>query len=137
MSLLKYSQAQDEKKRRNGSDKLHFGRAVIDGMPFKGPPVPLREDEIDALTVESFDVELDMFDLAIPEQKAKATEVMDKICNGLYRKIAYAQQWAEVNGRPTMMLFICWAQPYKHLDNSKTSWLQGVYAGASAVPPLE
>jgi hypothetical protein len=51
---------------------LHFGRALQDGMPTRGPHTLLREDEYDEYTDVTCDSEIDWFDIMDPEHKKKA-----------------------------------------------------------------
>lgn len=118
MSLLKYQDQPDPEKDKRGP--LSFARAHADGMPFRGEPTMLREEEYHQVCETVYDVEIDIFDISIPDQKAKLKEILDRAANQWYRILAMDRKWAtDANGNDTVKVYVTWAAPYKEVNKSK------------------
>jgi hypothetical protein len=69
----------------NGGDRghLHWGRADIDGAPFRGHTIPMApEDELANRLTRVADPKNQIFDLSDPTQNRAYLDVLDKIVNG-------------------------------------------------------
>ena len=76
-SLLKFMSDNDGGER----GQLHWGRAGIDGAPFRGPVSSLTEEEYNARVTRVGDPKNGIFDLTDPDQNKAYLLVMDKIVN--------------------------------------------------------
>ena len=78
-SLIKFIDKTDG----NGRGQLYWGRASVDGLPFRGPEAPLlREEEFDDRLVR------------VAEQNKTYLEVMDSAANGWFH-IMFIDRWRE------------------------------------------
>jgi hypothetical protein len=78
-SLIKYATDKGE---------YHWGRADIDGMPFKGDPtLQVTEDEADERFVMSCEPKNRVFDLSDANDNAEYLNVIDKTVNGWFKII--------------------------------------------------
>ena len=79
MSLIKFM---DQKKDGKGN-ALHWGRADIDGAPYRGAPIPgLTESEAEDRLVRIAEPYNRVFDLSVHEDNVAYLEVCDKVVNG-------------------------------------------------------
>src|SRR5688572_24883504 len=82
-SLMKYFDVGE----RNGQ-KLHWGRADLDGAPFRGPLPPyLQGEEFEERVVRVADARAEYFDLNVPEQKKAFLQVLDGTANGWFQLV--------------------------------------------------
>ena len=81
MSFLKYQESEPLVK-GNGRGQLSFSRAHIDGMPFRGQPVALREEEFEDFTETVWDGKVKMFDMSVEADQEELRDVVDRIANG-------------------------------------------------------
>lgn len=78
-SLLRFVKEEES----NGRGQLHWGRADVDGAPFRGNNIPVgTEDELESKLVKTFDAHNQIFDLSDPESNTEYIKVMTKILNG-------------------------------------------------------
>ena len=107
MGLLKLQQ-NEALVRGNGRGPLHFGRAHIDGMPFRGAKLPLlREEEFEQALETVYDAKSETFNLSIPEQKAKHDQVLDHCFNGCAYLQTREYKWhTQPDGVLVMMSFL-------------------------------
>jgi hypothetical protein len=88
-SLMKFMNRKDGGSR----GQLHWGRADIDGLPFRGSQVPLyRNDEAEERLVRVRDPKNGTFYTGDPEQNAKYLDVLDGAANGWY-EIPFLERW--------------------------------------------
>jgi hypothetical protein len=115
MSLLKYSQ-DNTITQGNGRGPVSFQRSHIDGLPFRGRPAMLREEEFEEFTEVVNDGFVEVFDLSIPEHKAKLQEIVDATSNTWYT-IFKMQEYAvpQPDGGIKIYVYCVWTQPYREL----------------------
>jgi uncharacterized protein YaaR (DUF327 family) len=120
MSFLKY---EAEMKQAAPSEKpVSFSRAHIDGMPFRGQPVPLREEEFDEFTEVVCDAGARLFDLSNPEDVEDYRKVIEKIINQAAICVREHFEWARnPDGSKTPKCFLVWAEPFKEINRSRAS----------------
>lgn len=69
-----------------GGQQVYWGRADVDGAPFRGPMSPmLTNEEAEERLVRVGDSRQQLFDLSDPEQAKKYAEVCERIVNGWYQ----------------------------------------------------
>jgi hypothetical protein len=115
MSFLKYALDQGI-TRGNGRGPVSFTRSHIDGVPFRGPTAMLKEEEYDEFTEVVNDGFVELFDLSIPEHKAKLQEIVDAAANTWYT-IWKMENYAvpQPDGSLKIFVYCVWAQPYREL----------------------
>lgn len=127
MSFIKYADDPDVKE-GNGRGPLHFSRAHIDGLPFRGQPVMLRDEEFDEYTEIVYDANVDVFEVTDKDQKQRLQKVMDNIANGVFRVLRFDHHWyTKDNGEPGLKVFLMWCSAQKELNKHR---LQGRSMGA-------
>jgi len=123
MSLLKY-QKDPQVVEGNGRGPLHFHRAHLDGLPFRGNVPLLREDEFHDVCETVYDAKLDIFDVRDPEQKKQLEEILDRAANGWYRILAKKPEWVQLpDGTKTVLVYVEWAIPHKEVNWNRMSGL--------------
>ena len=115
MSFIKY--ADDPVAREgNGRGPLHFARAHVDGLPFRGKPVMLKDEEFDEYTEIVYDADVDVFEVTDSAQKIKLQKIMDNVANGVYRVLRFDHHWyTKENGEPGLKVFLMWCSAQKEL----------------------
>lgn len=114
-SLLKYAEDPDV-VRGNGRGRLSFNRAHIDGAPYRGPSVPLREDEWDEYTETVNDGYVFLFDLSVPEHHKKLQQIIDAASNGWYHVYRMTEQFVpQPDGGLKVYVYCVWKEPHKEL----------------------
>jgi hypothetical protein len=115
MSFLKYL--------AEGGGELSFGRANVDGMPFRGPRALLREDEYEELTTVVKDGHVAVLDLSKPEDLEKLQQIVDRAANGWYQLSTLDHKWIinEKDGSCRVMAYCVWAVPHRELDPRRAS----------------
>lgn len=109
MSLLKYV---EQKKSQDGAS-LHWSRAIIDGVPFKGMTAPLKEEEYEASTIRSCDARNGTFYTGNPEQNALYLEVLDKAANNWWQ-IVHIDRYRK-EGDEYLYIYVEWLEHYRQL----------------------
>jgi hypothetical protein len=93
-SLVKFVN-QKEGTSVEGRGDLHWKRADIDGLPFRGHQVPsYRNDEFDERVVRVSDARNGTFYTGDTEENAKYLKVMDAIQNGWYQ-LVFCERWRQ------------------------------------------
>ena len=116
MSFIKYADDPGVLE-GNGLGPLHFGRAHVDGLPFRGQPVMLKDEEFDEYTEIVYDAEVEVFEATDPEQKKKLQAVMDNVANGVFRVLQFDHHWyAKTGGEPGLKVFLMWCSAQKELN---------------------
>lgn len=114
-SLVKFKGRTEE----NGQ-RLFWGRASLDGAPFRGQAAPLlRDEEYEERAVKIADPHAEEFDIRDPGQKAKYLEVLDGIANGWYQ-LVFIQRFHEGTKH-----YIEWNQYYMQ-DGSPEPFMTGM-----------
>lgn len=112
MAFVKFQhQTHDESGR-----ELHWCRSDLDGMPFRGASVPLRNDEFDELTETSTDSFSRTFNTSDPEQNKEYREVLDGYNSGWYKVLYRSFRWIDRKDGPIMFVYIEWAVPHKEVS---------------------
>lgn len=112
-SLVKFASRIDG----NGRGKLYWGRAGVDGLPFRGHTAPtFTEEEFDERVVRIADPHNGTFHTWVPEENQKYLDVMDKIMND-WARLVYQETWREkikLNGRVQQGIvhYVVWAEFY-------------------------
>jgi|JI10StandDraft_1071094.scaffolds.fasta_scaffold264021_1 hypothetical protein len=106
-SVLKYMRSFQP---QSASSSLHWGRAAVDGAPFRGVPSLMRDEEFEARTIRVSDAKVQMFDLSKPEHLATYQTILDRAANGWYRIIHVDRTWAPE--KTHMMVYVEWAEQY-------------------------
>ena len=79
----------------NGRGNLFWGRADIDGLPFRGKEAPLlRTEEFEDRLVRVEDPKNATFYTGDEEQNIKYLEVMDGVANGWFH-LVFVERWRE------------------------------------------
>ena len=114
-SFLKYSQ-RDDVVQGNGRGRLSFHRAHLDGMPFRGPPAMLREEEYDEYTETVHDGYVYLFDLSRAEHHKKLNEIVDAAANRWYQIFRMNEQFVpQPDGSLGVYVYCVWSEPHKEL----------------------
>jgi hypothetical protein len=115
-SFLKYSE-RPEICQGNGRGPISFARAHLDGMPFRGKPPLLREEEFQDVCETLYDTFVDIFDLSVPAQKERLTGILDKAANRWFNILRMSEQWTKTaDGHDTVKVYIIWTEPYKEVN---------------------
>ncbi len=89
-SLVTFSRSMQE---RDGQ-KLFWGRADLDGVPYRGPQPPIMpEEEYAERVVKVGEAHADFFDMMVPRDKARYLEVLTACCNGWFRCLERIPFW--------------------------------------------
>jgi hypothetical protein len=106
-SLVKFTDRSDG----NGRGKLFWGRAAIDGLPFRGNQAPnLRADEFDERVVRVADPRNGTFYTGDPEENTAYLKVMDGITNGWFHML-FVERWRE-EGDKRHYVYLEWVEYY-------------------------
>jgi hypothetical protein len=119
MSFLKYQDAK-EVVEGNGRGPLSFSRAHLDGMPFRGTPAMLKEEEHQEFCETVHDAHVDIFDVGDPKQKKELTLIVDRAANGWYKILRMSEQWGKnKDGLDTVKVYIIWTEPHKEINKQR------------------
>ena len=124
MSFLKY--AQDPAiLQGNGRGPLSFHRAHIDGLPYRGRPHMLKEEEYQALSEVVHETHIKEFNLSKPDELAAYCAVVDACVNRLYRcllrKVERVQQ---SDGTMPMIAYIEYTEPAMEVPQSRIPYME-------------
>ncbi len=90
-------------------------------MPYRGQPLPLREEEYDEISRVVYDAEVELFDISLAEDKARLRDVLDRASNGWYQILRYSEKWCRgSNGQDTVKVLLIWRVPYREVDASSS-----------------
>lgn len=107
MSLVKYLGNSGSPENPRG--KTFWGRADIDGYPFRSPnPLSYTEEEFQAKAVRVADAKNGFFDLSDPDQNTRYLEVIDRHANGWYKLIWREHHYDEANQK--MRVYVEWLE---------------------------
>jgi len=131
MSLVKYASMSGGSTNANGNRVSFVGSAAADGIPFRGPNVPLRPAELAASTSTVYDAHARVFNMADPEQLQQFERVMDASANGWFRVITADHHWVQLpDGTITVYVYCVWTESYHELDR----WRLARILDGSAMP---
>lgn len=95
----------------NGRGKLYWGRADIDGLPFRGAGPPLlTQDEFDQRVVRVADPQNGTFRSWVEKENKAYLEVCDKILNG-WARCVFVDRWRDKQ-HDRHVIYIEWACYY-------------------------
>jgi len=98
---------------------LFWGRAVVDGLPFRGPQAPmLRQEEYEARVVRVADPQNGTFKTWVQGENDAYRKVMDMILNG-WAQCIFVERWRDAE-TDRHVVYIEWAQYYME-DGAPTS----------------
>jgi hypothetical protein len=104
-SLVKFTSRKDG----NGRGELFWGRADIDGLPFRGHnPPSMRQDEFEERVVRVADPKNGTFYTGDDEENAAFLKVMDGITNSWYHMI-FIERWRE-EGDKHHYVYVEWVE---------------------------
>lgn len=107
----------------NERGALHWGRAGVDGAPFRGPRSPLlKESEYEAYAERVYDAKVDTFDMSDKAQKLRYQEILDRSANRWYRVLACDRQFVE--SKNTWMVYLEWVEPHMEIAADKLNSLK-------------
>ncbi len=97
--------------------QIHYGRAHIDGAPFRGKAVPmLRESEFEEFLETVYDTETRYLDMSKPEDVATYALVHGKSTNGVWLIQERDKHWVDqADGSARLFILLTWSAPYKEL----------------------
>lgn len=121
-SLLRF--VKDEQP--NGRGRLHWGRAGVDGAPFRGNQVPMgTEEELEEKLVKTLDANNRVFDLADPASNKAYVDLLTMIANGRAQLLHREHMKKKIKRRDpqtkaivietTIQVYVEWVMPYMEL----------------------
>jgi hypothetical protein len=120
MSLLKY--VNNSSSNGNGRGSVYWGRADLDGIPFRGMAPPLlREEEFEDRLVRVQDFKNSTFYTGDPAQNKIYTEIMDSVSNGWFQLI-HIDRWRK-EGDNSPYIYLEWTEPF--LEDGKAPLTPG------------
>ena len=106
-SLVKFKQHNSG----NGRGRLYWGRAHVDGLPFRGPyPPTMTEDEFDTRVVRIADPCNGTFRTWDEVENKAYLDVVDKITNN-WAALIYVERWRDKKS-DRHVVYIEWAEYY-------------------------
>lgn len=104
-SLVKFT----DRKDGNGRGNLFWGRADVDGLPFRGKHAPsFRQDEFDERVVRVADPKNSTFHTGNEDENAAYLKVMDGIANGWFH-LVFIERWRE-EGDKKHYIYMEWVE---------------------------
>lgn len=103
-SLVKFMNQRDG----NGRGQLHWHRAGLDGLPFRGTIPNYTEEEFEEKLVKTGDPRNGIFDVSDAEQNKAYMAVQDKIVNGWAQAVFVERRYDEEN--KTWLVYIEWVE---------------------------
>jgi len=122
-SLVKFT----DRKDGNGRGQLFWGRADLDGLPYRGFTAPsFRQDEFESRIVKVADPKNGTFYTGDPEQNAEYLKVMDGVANGWYH-LMFIDRWREEDDKKHY-IYVEWVEYF--LEDGKPTPYDSMPAGA-------
>lgn len=120
-SFLKEIEACKQIQSQDPRGPLNFNRAHLDGMPYRGPVLPLlREEEYEEYTDVVEDAGCATFDLSNEEHCQRWAKIMDQAVNGWTRVISKHLHWQpQADGSARCFLFAEWTKPHRELATDR------------------
>ena len=134
-SLVKYM------NQINGGSRgrLHWGRADLDGAPFRGNAPPIGpEEELESRLTRVHDARNRIFDTSDPKENADYMQVVDRIVNGWYQLVHRKHRHVLVKYKDKdgmkvvkmkVLVYVEWLEPY--MEDGKPHLSQRPYVGKS------
>lgn len=117
-SLVKFTNRKDG----NGRGQLFWGRADVDGLPFRGQMAPsMRQEEFEERVVRVADPKNGTFYTGDENENAEYLKVMDGVANGWFH-LVYIDRWRE-EGDKKHHIYIEWVEYYLE-DGKPTPFAQ-------------
>lgn len=104
-----------------GGQPLHWGRAALDGAPFRGPAPMLMGEEYEDRVVRVADPHAEEFDTADAGQKAEYLKVLDGAANQWFQ-IMYIKRPGEFDASRPRVAYVEWLEYYME-DGSRTPFM--------------
>lgn len=89
---------------------MHWSRAHIDGVPFRGQAPLMKEEEYQARVEREVDGRIQAFKLWEPAEKKACEAVLDGIANNWYKLIDRDKQY--VAEHASWIVLLMWVEPY-------------------------
>lgn len=101
---------------------LHFGRFDLDGVPYQGPAVPLKEQEYEEFTELRYRADVRLFDLSIEDQRVELQRIVEFGANGWWQIVRMEHQFVpQQDGTCKVYVYCVWHVPLQVLDEAKIS----------------
>ena len=110
MSLAKY---RDLIKESNGQP-VYFGRAHLDGAPFRGQVSPLRDEEFNSQKELEYETHARVFRLWVDEDMKAYQQVLDKVANRVCR--LWYRQHLPVPDQQSFVVLVEWSDRFITLN---------------------
>jgi len=111
-SLIRYST-----RVGSGGKRLFWGRADLDGFPFRGPSAPsMPEEEYAARVVRVADARNAFFDVTVEGENRQYLDVMECCFNGWFRLVFIDRFW-----KGTTKHYVEWVEYYME-DGARTPY---------------
>lgn len=122
MSIIKYLSEKGPDKDPRGP--LFWGRAKIDGAPFRGTQPPLlRDEEFRKLAERVYDAGVKVFRLWEPDELEEYTLIVDRIINNYYRPIR--REYLPVPEKNSFAVLLEWGAPRMEIDPHRLHSIAG------------
>jgi len=104
--------------------RLYWGRAHVDGLPFRGDMPPwLTEDELGERVARVADARNGFFDTAVPEENTAFLKIIDACVNGWFQCLFIERFWNN-----TTKHYIEWVEFYLE-DGTRTPYRSTLATG--------
>lgn len=105
----------------SGGQPLHWGRATLDGAPFRGPSPMFTGEEFEDRVVKVADPHNGVFDITKPEENTAYLAVLDGAANGWFR-ILYIKRPGEYDPKDKAKAYVEWVEYFME-DGSRTPFM--------------
>jgi hypothetical protein len=105
----------------DGGQSLHWGRAALDGAPFRGPAPMLMGEEFEERVVRVADPHAEEFDTADPAQKKLYLNVLDGAANQWFQ-ILYIKRPGEYDKNRPRVAYVEWLEYFME-DGTRTPFM--------------
>lgn len=100
---------------------LHWGRATLDGAPFRGPAPMFMGEEFEERIAKVADPHVEIFDISNADQKKKYLGVLEGAANSWYR-ILYIKRPGEYDPKHKTLAYVEWLEYYME-DGTRTPFM--------------
>ncbi len=112
---------------------LHWGRATLDGAPFRGPAPMLMGEEFEDRVTKVADPHAEKFNITVPEQKKGYLTVLDGAANGWFQ-ILYIRRPGEYDPADKNIAYVEWLEYYMEDGNRAPFMSPGVMEVQGGTP---
>ena len=124
MTFLKYRD-DDGVKKGNGRGPLSFHRAKVDGLPYRGRPHMLKEEEFQDLAEVVHETYVREFNLSIDSDRKEWQEVYSRIMNRLYRCTCIVRERVkQPDGTCPMIIYVEYTEPALEVPASRLPYME-------------